>query len=155
MESSLYKPVEVAHTCHSTLRRLKYEDRRKFKTSLGYRVCLGHSEFRTNKLSPTVHCVPSLKKTVLFCLFVYAYLFILYVGVYLCGCSLATGQCRGQKTTRGSHFSPPNLWVPGIQFRASVLATSAFTHSAISLAPHEHPISSFKLVFAYISRCHK
>lgn len=84
MESSLYKPVEVAHTCHSTLRRLKYEDRRKFKTSLGYRVCLGHSEFRTNKLSPTVHCVPSLKKQFCFaCLFMLIYSFCMWVCIYV------------------------------------------------------------------------
>lgn len=80
MENSLYKPAEVAYTCHSTFRRLKHEGCCKFKTSLGYRVCSG-----SLKYLQLVHCDPSLKKKK-FCFACFLYfLFILCVGVIYVG----------------------------------------------------------------------
>lgn len=75
----------------------------------------------------------SLSLSIFFYLF-YTYFFVLYV--YTCmGTQCHDLFVRGQRTTFMNWFSPSTMWAPGIHLRSSGLVGSAFTCSAISLAP--------------------
>lgn len=51
---------------------------------------------------------------------------------------VCTPQCtyRSQKTICTSHFSPPNMWILGVEAKLSDLSASAFTHETVSPAPN-------------------